>query len=100
MVETPVASPTLAGDRQPSLIPRRHPASEDTHGLKAFPSQDLCRSDRAALFVSNGDDGPCTVGLKFIKPAVQLGQRTKDRPYNVASLSNKLVRVPYIEHKR
>lgn len=38
MVETPVASTTLAGHRQLSLIPCRHAASEHTDIHKAFLS--------------------------------------------------------------
>jgi len=91
--------PQLAGDRQLCLMPCCHPASEDLH-LKAFVSQDPRRSDRAAFCVSHGDDGSCPVRLKLRKSAVQLGQRNKHRPRNVASFPNKLVRVTHIEHKR
>jgi hypothetical protein len=38
MAETPIASLSLAGDRQPGLIPRGHTASENTHICKAFRS--------------------------------------------------------------
>lgn len=91
---------SLAGDRQLSFIPRRHAASEDTHSRKAFPSQDLCRSDRAALLVSDGHDGSCAVGCEFAKPIVKLRQGHEDRLINVSSLPDELVRVPYIEHQR
>ena len=91
--------PQLAGDRQLRLMPCCHPAGEDLH-LKAFVSQDPRRSDRAAFCVSHGDDGSCPVRLKLRKSAVQLGQRNKHRPRNVASFPNKLVRVTHIEHKR
>ena len=91
---------SLAGDRQPSLIPRRHAASEDTHGRKTFPSQDLRRSDRAAFLVSDGDDGSCTVNLQLLKLFVKFGQGVKDRLLNVSPLPDKLVRVPHIEHQR
>ena len=80
-------------------MPCCHPASEDLH-LKAFVSQDPRRSDRAAFCVSHGDDGSCPVRLKLRKSAVQLGQRNKHCPRNVASFPNKLVRVTHIEHKR
>ena len=80
-------------------MPCCHPASEDLHP-KPFFSQDLRRSDRAAFYISHGDDGLCPVRLKLRKSAVQLGQRNKHRFRNMASVPNKLVRVTHIEHKR
>ena len=74
----------LVGNRQPGRVPRCHAAGKYTDRLKSFPAQQLCRSDRAALLVSDGDDSPCTVGLKLIKPAVQLGQGDEHRLFNVA----------------
>ena len=80
-------------------MPCCHPASEDLH-LKALVSQDLRRSDRAAFYVSHGDDSSCPVRLKLRKSAVQLGQRNKQRLRNMASFPNKFVRVTHIKHKR
>ena len=91
---------SFASNRQPSLIPRYHTAREYAHGLEAFPPQDLCRSDRAAFLVSDGDDSVCTVHLQLVKMFVECGQRTQHRPGNVAPFPDELVRVPDIEHKR
>jgi hypothetical protein len=68
--------------------------------MKAFPAEDLRRSDRAAFLVSNSDDGPGPVGLKLIEPAIQLGQGDKNCLLNVAVLPDELVRIPYIEYER
>src|SRR5262245_12509569 len=90
----------LAGNRQPRRVPRCHAAGKYADRLKSFPTQQLCRSDRAALLVSDGDDSPCAVGLKLIKPAVQLGQGDEHRLFNVAPLPDKFVRVAHIEDQR
>ena len=63
----------LVGDREPSFIPGSHAASKDTHNLKAFPSQDLCRSDRAAFLVSNGDDCMWAMSFQIVKLFVEFG---------------------------
>ena len=76
------------------------PPARTRSRLKAFPSQDLCRSDRAAFLVSDGDDGSCTVRRQLVKLFVEFGQRTQHRLCNVPPLPDKLVRVPDIEHKR
>ncbi len=91
---------SLTGDRQPGLVPCRHPTGKYAHRLEAFSTQQLCRSDRAALFVSDRDDGSCTVSLQLIKLFAEFGQGAEDRLGKVASLPDKLVRVAHIEHKR
>jgi hypothetical protein len=85
---------------QPRFIPRRHAAREHAHGLKAFPSQDLCRSDRAAFLVSDSDDGVRTVSCQVVKLGVEFRQRAMNRPGNMSSLANEFVWVPNIKHKR
>jgi hypothetical protein len=40
------------------------------------------------------------VRLQLVKLVIEFGCRIKNRPCNMASLSDEFVRVPYIEHER
>jgi hypothetical protein len=79
-------------------MPRRHATGEHADIRKSFRSQKFCRPDRAAFFVSHGDDGPCTVRPQLTKLCVDLGQRTQHRTRDMASLSDKLVSVAHINY--